>query len=57
MLVRRAPPRGRPRRERDGAPAGRVFRYGIASGRCERNPAPDLHGALRPVIVGLLSLK
>jgi integrase len=31
--------------------AGQVFRYGIATGRCERNPAPDLHGALRPVIV------
>ena len=27
--------------------AGQVFRYGIATGRCERNPAPDLHGALR----------
>lgn len=31
--------------------AGQVFRYGIATGRCERNPAPDLHGALKPVIV------
>jgi integrase len=31
--------------------AGQVFRYGIATGRCERNPAPDLHGALRPVVV------
>jgi integrase len=31
--------------------AGQVFRYGIATGRCERNPAPDLHGALRPGIV------
>ena len=31
--------------------AGQVFRYGIATGRCERNPAADLHGALRPVIV------
>jgi len=29
--------------------AGQVFRYGIATGRCERNPAPDLHGALAPV--------
>jgi integrase len=28
-----------------------VFRYGIATGRCERNPAPDLHGALRPIVV------
>jgi hypothetical protein len=31
--------------------AGQVFRYGVATGRCERNPAPDLHGALSPVIV------
>lgn len=31
--------------------AGQVFRYGIATGRCERNPAPDLHGALRPLNV------
>lgn len=31
--------------------AGQVFRYGIATGRCERNPAPDLHGALKPLIV------
>lgn len=30
--------------------AGQVFRYGIQTGRCERSPAPDLHGALRPVI-------
>jgi integrase len=31
--------------------AGQVFRYGIATGRCERNPAPDLHGALKPIVV------
>jgi integrase len=31
--------------------AGQVFRYGIATGRCERNPSPDLHGALRPIVV------
>lgn len=31
--------------------AGQVFRHGIATGRCERNPAPDLHGALVPVAV------
>lgn len=31
--------------------AGQVFRYGVATGRCERNPAPDLHGALKPVVV------
>lgn len=29
--------------------AGQVFRYGIATGRCERNPAPDLHRALQPL--------
>ena len=29
--------------------AGMVFRYGIATGRCQRNPAADLRGALRPV--------
>ena len=28
---------------------GQVFRYGIASGQCERNPAADLRDALRPV--------
>jgi integrase len=30
---------------------GQVFRYGIATGRCNRNPAPDLRDALKPVIV------
>ena len=30
---------------------GQVFRYGVATGRCERNPAADLRGALRPVLV------
>lgn len=30
---------------------GQVFRYGIATGRCERNPAADLRGALKPVLV------
>lgn len=29
--------------------AGRVFRYGIATGRAERDPAADLRGALPPV--------
>jgi integrase len=29
--------------------AGQVFRYGIQTGRCDRNPALDLHGALKPV--------
>jgi integrase len=31
--------------------AGQVFRYGVQTGRCERSPAADLHGALRPVKV------
>jgi len=30
---------------------GQVFRYGVATGRCERNPAADLRGALKPVLV------
>lgn len=29
--------------------AGQVFRYGIQTGRCERNPAVDVTGALKPV--------
>lgn len=29
------------------ASCGQVFRYGIATGRCERNPAADLRGALK----------
>lgn len=28
---------------------GQVFRYGIATGRCDRDPAADLKGALAPV--------
>jgi integrase len=28
---------------------GRVFRYGVATGRVERDPTPDLRGALKPV--------
>lgn len=31
--------------------AGAVFRFGIQTGRCDRNPAPDLGGALAPVHV------
>jgi integrase len=31
--------------------AGQVFRYAVQTGRAERNPVPDLHGALKPVIV------
>ncbi|MEP7248015.1 MAG: integrase arm-type DNA-binding domain-containing protein [Gammaproteobacteria bacterium] len=30
---------------------GQVFRYGIATGRGEHNPAADLRGALKPVLV------
>ena len=28
---------------------GQVFRYGVATGRCDRDPSPDLRGALPPV--------
>jgi integrase len=28
--------------------ASQVFRYGVATGRCDRDPAPDLRGALMP---------
>ena len=28
---------------------GQVFQYGVSTGRCERNPAVDLRGALKPV--------
>lgn len=31
--------------------SGQVFRYGIQTGRCERDPCVDLSGALKPVIV------
>jgi integrase len=31
--------------------AGQVFRYGIQTGHCERNPAADLAGALKPAQV------
>lgn len=31
--------------------AGQVFRYGIQTGRCDRNPSPDLGGALKPLKV------
>ncbi|MDO8774300.1 MAG: integrase arm-type DNA-binding domain-containing protein [Burkholderiaceae bacterium] len=31
--------------------AGQVFLYGVQTGRCERSPALDLHGALKPVNV------
>ena len=32
-----------------------VFRYGVSTGRCERNPAVDLRGALRPVLTKHMS--
>jgi len=28
--------------------AGQVFRYGVATQRCQRDPTPDLRGALKP---------
>ena len=31
--------------------SGQVFRYGIQTGRCERDPVPDLRGALKPYTV------
>lgn len=31
---------------------GQIFRYAIVTGRAERNPAPDLQGALRSTIKG-----
>jgi integrase len=31
--------------------AGQIFRYGIATGVCDRDPAADLRGALAPVVV------
>lgn len=31
--------------------AGQVFRYAVQTGRCERSPASDLHGALQTVRV------
>jgi len=31
--------------------AGQVFRYGVQTGRCERDPVADLRGALKPVMV------
>ena len=31
--------------------AGQVFRYGIQTRRCDRDPSTDLHGALKPAVV------
>jgi len=31
--------------------AGQVFRYGVQTGRCDRDPAADLQGALEPAVV------
>lgn len=33
------------------AKCGEVFRYAVATGRAERDPTTDLHGALAPVVV------
>ena len=30
---------------------GQIFMYAIATGRAQRNPVPDLHGALKPQVV------
>jgi integrase len=47
-LLRKVETRGTVETARKVARAcGQVFRYGIASGRCERNPAADLRGALK----------
>jgi integrase len=35
--------------------AGQVFMYGVQTGRCDRNPSIDLHGALKPVTVKHMS--
>jgi integrase len=35
--------------------AGQVFRYGVQTGRCDRSPSVDLHGALKPVTVKHMS--
>jgi len=32
--------------------AGQVFRHGIGLGRCDRNPAGDMQGALKPILTG-----
>jgi integrase len=34
---------------------GAIFRYGIATGRCRRNPAQDIQGALTPVDKGCMA--
>jgi integrase len=31
--------------------ARQVFRYGIQTGRCDRDPSTDLHGTLKPAVV------
>lgn len=51
-LLRRLEARGAiETRHRIKHACGQVFRYGIASGVCQRNPAADLRDALKPVIV------
>ena len=47
-LLRKIEARGTVETARKVARAcGQVFRYGIATGRCERDPAGDLRGALK----------
>lgn len=48
MMLRKVEARGTVETAHKVARAcGQVFRFGIASGRCERNPASDLRGALK----------
>ncbi|HEY4083443.1 MAG TPA: integrase arm-type DNA-binding domain-containing protein [Burkholderiaceae bacterium] len=47
--LRKVEARGATQMARDlRAFAGQVFKYGIATGRCDKNPAGDLVGALKP---------
>lgn len=48
-VVRRVEARGLETAHRALSNCGQVFRYGIATGRCERDPSADLRGALPPV--------
>jgi len=48
-VVRRIEVRGPETAHRALSNCGQVFRYGIATGRCERDPSADLRGALAPV--------
>lgn len=48
LVIRKIERRVLERAHRALANCGQVFRYGVATGRCERNPAADLRGALPP---------